>query len=385
MDTLKGVNFGSWLLMEGYILGGRNIPEHSFKRRFAKHNGKASLLDFERLFRKNFITYKDLERISLWGANCVRVPFNYRLIEEKPYKYSKEGIEILHRLLFWAGRYNLKVILDLHAGPGAQNADWHSDSSGKALLWERESFQERTFSLWQFLAEEFKGSPVIAGFDLLNEPVVEKKQVPILIKFYKKIISRIRECDKERILFVEGNLWGQEIDFLSELLSDKVKVSIHTYQPLDFTFNFRKFYRYPGVISGVEWNKSVLRKSLERYKRFAEKYSTELFVGEFGVNYRKGCFGELAWLEDILSLFKEWKFSWTYWTYKAVSGAAFPDGIMQYLENPSWVKREGPVYGWENYIDMWPNLSRGIVDSLRTENFSPAEGILKVLNAHFGD
>jgi len=385
MNILKGVNLGSWLLMEGYILGGRNISEHIFKRGFVKHNGKRSLSDFERLFRENFITENDLERISSWGANCVRVPFNYRLIEKKPYKYSKKGIQTLRRLLSWADKYNLKIILDLHASPGAQNADWHSDSSGKAFLWERESFQERAFSLWQFLAEEFKGNPAIAGFDLLNEPVVDKKKIPFLIKFYKKLISRIRESDRDRLLFVEGNLWAQEIDFLSGLLSDKVKISIHTYQPLDFTFNFRHFYRYPGIISGVKWNKSVLRRSLERYKKFSDKYSTELFVGEFGVNYRNGHFGELAWLEDVLSLFKEWGFSWTYWTYKAVSRSVFPDGIMQYLENSSWVKREGPVYGWENYIEMWPKLSKKIIASLRTENFSPAEGILEVLKNHFGD
>ncbi len=369
--------------MEGYILGGRNIPEHIFKRRFVNRNGKGALSDFERLFRKNFITEKDLERISLWGANCVRVPFNYRLIEEKPYKYSKKGIQILRRLLSRAGKYNLKVILDLHAGPGAQNADWHSDSSGNALLWERKSFQDRAFSLWQFLAEEFKGNPAVAGFDLLNEPVVEKKQVSSLIKFYKKLIRKIREADRDRLLFVEGNLWAQEIDFLSELLSDKVKISIHTYQPLDFTFNFRRFYHYPGGVSGVEWSKSVLKKSLEHYKKFSDKYSTELFAGEFGVNYRNGHFGELAWLEDILSLFKEWKFSWTYWTYKAVSGSVFPDGIMQYLENPAWVKREGPVPGWENYIEMWPKLSKEIIASLRTENFFPAEGSLEVLKKYF--
>ena len=32
-EKLRGVNLGGWLLMEGYLLGGRNIPEREFKER----------------------------------------------------------------------------------------------------------------------------------------------------------------------------------------------------------------------------------------------------------------------------------------------------------------------------------------------------------------
>ena len=41
--SLKGVNFGGWLMMEGYILGGRNIPEHVFLRKLRKAAGEKEI------------------------------------------------------------------------------------------------------------------------------------------------------------------------------------------------------------------------------------------------------------------------------------------------------------------------------------------------------
>ena len=41
---------------------------------------------------------------------------------------------------------------------------------------------------------------------------------------------------------MEGDIWAQQIDFLKDLISDNIQISIHTYRPLDYTFNF-EFYQ----------------------------------------------------------------------------------------------------------------------------------------------
>ena len=144
---IRGVNLGGWLLMEGYILGSPNIVEQTFKKRFLKENGPGALKEFERLFRDNFIREEDFKNISRMGANAIRVPFNFRLLEKSPFRYSSQGFSYLDKTLKWAQKYKLGVILDLHAAPGAQNCDWHGDSTGRALLWEDKRFQERTYAL----------------------------------------------------------------------------------------------------------------------------------------------------------------------------------------------------------------------------------------------
>ena len=383
MKKLKGINLGGWLLMEGYILGGRNIPEHFFKKSFQDIYSRKELKNFERSFRRVFITEEDIKRISSWGANCLRVPFNFRLLEEKPYQYSREGLMVLKKLIKWAKEARICVILDLHASPGAQNKDWHSDSRGNALLWRDKGCRQRTICLWQYLAEIFKKEEAIVGFDLLNEPVIERSRLNLLKGFYKRLIRKIREIDKNHFLFLEGNVWAQEIDFLEDLLEERVYPSIHFYHPLDFTFNFRPRYFYPGYVGREFWDKSTLRKMLEKYHRFAIRNKTKVFVGEFGINFRGGYFGELNWLKDCLEIFEEYDFSWTYWTYKAVASSVFPDGLIQCIENYSWIKREGPIFGWENFYSLWRREKRKILASLKSKNFIENKAIIEILKRYF--
>jgi len=381
--VIKGVNFGGWLLMEGYILGGRNIAEREFKSKFRKIYGTEELKIFEKEFRKRYITKNDFKTVSSWGANCVRIPFHYKFFESRPYEYDKDAIVFMCKALQWANEHKLKIILDLHAACGCQNHDWHSDSTGKALLWEDAKYRDRTYALWEHLASAFKDEEALYGYDVVNEAVIDPKRLHTLKTFYKKSIQAIRKVDKKNIIFLGGNRWGQEVEFLEDLLGEGVTVSIHTYQPLNFTFNFVRNHKYPGIIDSALWDRDRLKRSLEGHKKFATKNKIDICVGEFGVNYRGGIFGELEWLDDILSIFKEFGFGWTYWTYKAKSNGVFPDGVVQYLDNPPWVRREGPLYGIENLYEQWQKNKKKIIKSWQTSNYWVNADIVKTLKRYF--
>lgn len=380
---IKGVNLGGWLLMEGYILGGRNIPESEFKKEFKKIYGQEELKDFERIFRDNFIKEEDFKNISLMGANSIRVPFNFRLIEKKPFVYSQDGLSYIDKVLSWAEKYNLGVILDLHAASGSQNCDWHSDSQGKALLWEDETYQERTYSLWEEIASRFKDSPVLIGYDVLNEPVISNKYINRLKKFYQKVIRRIKAVDKKHSIFIEGNKWAQDIDFLKDLIESNISISIHTYQPLNYTFNFRPFYKFPGAIDGQLWNLRKMFEYLKPYADFSKRQKVKIYVGEFGINWRGGYWGELEWLESMLKVFEEFGFDYTYWTYKAVSQSSFPDGLYQYIPNNNFIRKEGPTLGWENYLLLWKKEKGKIMDFWQTKNCVANEQLIFKLKQFF--
>ena len=381
--AIRGVNLGGWLLMEGYILGGLNISEQTFKKRFINAHGQKALGGFERLFRDNFIREEDFKIIAAMGTNTLRVPFNFRLIEKSPFRYSREGFLYLERIFDWAKKYSLKVILDLHAAPGAQNYDWHSDSAGRALLWENRTYRERTYALWEKIADRFKGNSALLGYDVLNEPVLGKKSTVILKKFYKEIIKRIRAIDKKHIIFLEGDIWAQRIDFLKDLIGDNISVSTHTYQPLKYAFNFIPFMKFPGRIDGINWDKNRIYRYLEPYYKFSCRHKVHIFVGEFGINWRGGFWGELKWLAAMLSAFKDFGFGYTYWTYKAVAQNCFPDGLYQYIPDSKYINRPGPLFGWDNYISLWGKKDQGLARFLRTKNFTPNKAIISVLKKHF--
>src|SRR2546423_7947602 len=74
---LKGCNFGNWLMIEPWMLGGVLEGKDqlsifsTLKSRFGNERGQ-KLID---LYRTNYITPRDFELIKTFGFNVVRVPF----------------------------------------------------------------------------------------------------------------------------------------------------------------------------------------------------------------------------------------------------------------------------------------------------------------------
>lgn len=371
---LKGVNLGGWLLMEGYILHSLNVGESVFKKEFLKTLGKEDLTRFEKNFRETFIQEEDFQKIARLGFNCIRLPFHYKLIEKKPYRYSSEGLVYLDKTIAWAKKYNLLIILDLHAAAGCQNHDWHSDSVGQAQLWSNPQYQNRTAALWKFLANRYRDCSQIAGYDILNESVVSNARK--LNCLYRKIFKAIRSVDPNHIIFLEGNLWATNIACLDNFRDSNHALSIHFYHPIDFTFNFVPELLYP---LRLVWNKKVIQKMVRAYAQEARKRQIPLLVGEFGINYRYNRYGEVDWLKDLLEIFDRQRLHWTYWTYKAVKNAHFPDGMFSFYPNTPWVNRPGPRTGWATYAHLWPKRHREIVESWKTRYFQPNQKVLSVL------
>lgn len=370
---LRGVNLGGWLMMEGYILGGRNIPESEFKRRFKKVNGEAALKEFEYYFRKNFINQKDIEYIKKLGFNCVRVPFHWKI--------AYEEIIWLDEVIKWCEQNKIYCILDMHSVPGSQNGDWHSDpvKISKSLFWDKKNFHKKYYELWDLISKRYKNKEIIAGYDIMNEPVMRKKNwAKILADVYNNVIEIIRKNSDNHIIFVEGNLWATQYDFLNYLdykNHKNVAISIHFYYPVDFTFNLDHSLKYPSKIL----NKYKLRSILKKYLEISKKFNMPIYVGEFGVNLRcyNSCYGEKQYLKDVISIFEEFGYHWTIWTYKTIYINVQPSGLLLYEKNPPFISRQENEFGWERYILDWKKFSKQIKTSWLSKNFS--FGLIKVL------
>ena len=373
--NLRGVNLGGWLMMEGYILGGRNIAENQFKREIAGNSGHKSLLRFEETYRRNFIAAGDFVNIKNLRANVVRLPFHYHIVTTGKWSFLDEAI-------VWAKKNGIYVILDLHAAPGAQNGDWHSDSPGEAKLWQEKKYREELYDIWRRLAERYKNETVIAGYDVLNEAV--GKNTRIIKEVYARITKAIRATGDRHIIFIEGNNWAQEFDFLGKPWDDNLAFSFHYYLPGDFTFNCVRNLRYPGKINGELWNRNKMENILRRYVKLQQKYRIPIYCGEFGVNLRcPDCGTELAWVRDVLAIFNQYGIHYTYWTYKAVAGGLFPDGLYQYLDNPPWINRWSQTTGVETYGRLWHKNTKAMGESWQTKNFVKSAALSRVLSAYF--
>lgn len=364
--TLKGVNLGGWLMMEGYILAGRNIPESEFKFKFKKVNGEKSLKIFEKTFRENFITEKDIKKIKELGFNCVRIPFHWKIADKE--------IHWLETAINWCKKYNVYCILDMHSVPGSQNGDWHSDPKriSLALFWKNKNYQNKFYKLWDKLSKKFRDEEIIAGYDVMNEPVIyDKNWGKILANIYNNVIQTIRKNNDNHIIFLEGNMWATENDFLEYIENFyNIAVSVHFYHPVDYTFNLVHNLRYPNR----DLNRNKIYDILKKYNIISNKFKTPIYVGEFGINLRceNGCYGEKEYLKDVISIFEEFSFHWTIWTYKTIYIHIQPTGLFVYNKNPDFISRQDNEFGWEKYILRWKEDYLKIIESWDTKNFDAA-------------
>jgi aryl-phospho-beta-D-glucosidase BglC (GH1 family) len=136
--------------------------------------------------------------------NALRIPFNYShfLHQDKkqlyPFNINPAGFKHLDRVVDLCAAHGIYTIFDLHAVPGGQNTDWHSDSPGHhAAFWDLLDYQNWTIELWREIAGHYKGNPWVAGYNPLNEPT-EKTGVKLL-DFYDRVVKALREVDPEHL------------------------------------------------------------------------------------------------------------------------------------------------------------------------------------------
>lgn len=147
----RGLGIGSWLNLEHFMVG---IPSPDNQIRTSIQNcfGEKTVEKFFDSFIHSFVTDKDFAFLQECGVNVVRVPFNYRLFidDENPEEYKPEGLLYFDYLMELCEKYQIYLLPDLHAVPGGQNPDWHSDNNtGVPEFWHYKVFRDQIVSLWR--------------------------------------------------------------------------------------------------------------------------------------------------------------------------------------------------------------------------------------------
>lgn len=296
--------------------------EHEHRTALAAVLGEKKAKFFFDKLLEYFFTESDAEFFASLGLNCIRIPFNYRhfLDDNNPAVLKQEGFKMLDRLIQICGKHNLYVILDLHAVPGGQNQDWHSDSGiGKALFWEHRVFQDQVIDLWVAIAKHFAGNPVVAGYNPLNEPA--DPQHKRLVAFYERVEKAIRAVDPEHILWIDGNTYAMDFTHFPDKTLPNSVYACHDYAMQGFPV--------PGLepYDGRQEHKDRLRRQFERKVAYMRQKGVPIWNGEFGPVYANENVEEhaeqtnnarIAMLQEQLRIYKESQVSWSIWLYKDI-------------------------------------------------------------------
>lgn len=180
---------------------------------------------------------KDYARVKAMGMNVVRFYLNYKTFESdsRPYLYKASGWKWLDDNIEWARRNNIFLILNMHVPQGGYQAN------GQGIeLWTRAENQKRLKALWKAIAARYSNEPVIAGYDLLNEPVTNVS-ITQWQDLAQEIIDGIRQVDANHMIIVE-RLCGiigkpkaaSETNFF--LLNERnIMYEFHFYKPFEYT------------------------------------------------------------------------------------------------------------------------------------------------------
>lgn len=330
---LRGLGLGGWMLQEGYMLKTADFagPQYKIKEKIAELIGEDGMNEFYKAYLKNGITRQDIDFLKKVGFNSIRLPMHYNLytlpIEKESKKgentWLEEGFKMTDDLLKWCADNKMYLILDLHAAPGGQGNDVNisDNDKSKPSLWESEENQKKTIALWKKLAERYKDSPWIGGYDLINEPNInftgkningtdEMSNAP-LWKLQKEITEAIRTVDKKHIIIIEGNGWGNNYNGLTPLWDDNMVFSFHKY-----------------------WNNND-DATLKFALNLREKHKIPIWLGETGENSN-------VWFTELIQLLDKHNIGYAFWPMKKIDNIA---GITNVKITPEYQK----------LLDYWKN------------------------------
>ncbi|KAH6893141.1 glucan 1,3-beta-glucosidase [Thelonectria olida] len=362
--VLKGAAVGGMLNMENFITG-YSGHEHEHRAALKEVLGeKKADFFFDRLLH-HFFTEADAALFANLGFNCLRIPFNYRhfMDDQNPSVIKQSGFALLDRLIDVCAKHNIYVVLDLHAVPGGQNQDWHSDSGlNHAVFWDFRDLQDRAIQLWEAIAAHYKGNPVVAGYNMLNEPA--DPQHVRLIAWYERAEKAIRAIDPDHMLFLDGNTYAMDFSHFSveKTLPNSV-YACHDYSMMGFPV--------PEQYEGTDEQKAKLRSSFKRKVEFMQKANVPIWNGEWGPVYQNPRTDpqaaatnakRFALLKEQLKIYEEYdQVSWSIWVWKDIGyqGLVYVNPDSPYMELIQGFVEKKQKLG----LDFWGVADKSGIDS----------------------
>ncbi len=316
---LRGVGLGNWLLPEGYMwhFGNSGDRPRKIEKIINDLTSKEFSENFWKEFRLNYITEADIEKVAELGLNSVRPALNARVFmtEGDTAIFNEENFILLDSLISWCGKYNIYVILDMHGAPGGQTGQNIDDSpNDEPELFMNSINEARLMRLWLKLVDRYKDNPVVAGYDLLNEPLPEntgaaEKYKHLLEPMYKKLTAEIRKIDKRHMIILEGYNWANNWSVFGEPFDDNLIYQFHYYC----------------------WDNPDHLNDISYYLNERERLNVPVWVGETGERNAKIYFATTQYFEKN-------NIGWSFWPWKKIDNQQViysikaPEGYDQIIE-----------------------------------------------------
>jgi endoglucanase len=290
--------------------------------------------------------------VKSFGYNTLRIPFSDQMVEGSkvpnqisffgqngPINTDLQGLtsmQILDKIINYAGSSGLKVILDNHRSEDGNSAEQNG-------LWYTSAYPETTWiNDWVALANRYKGNSTVVGMDLRNEPHTQSfssygtgstwgtgNTATDWNLAAQKAGNAILAVNPSLLIAVEGisdwvndsgqtvsDWWGGDLQPVAThpvqlSVANRLVYSPHDYGPHEFAQTwFNSSTTYASLSTNV-WDKN--------WGYIAKQNIAPVWVGEFGTpnsatdasDTTPGSQGQ--WFSGIVQYIKANNLSWTYW------------------------------------------------------------------------
>lgn len=259
-----------------------------------------------------------------------------------------EDLATLRRVLDHAHAAGLKVVLTPLELPGAR---WVQLNNGQFddRLWSDARFASQAAAFWHDLAAVLADHPAIAAYNLINEPVPERRgglpehssadamkswyakargtprDLPAL---YEKIILALRQSDARTPIMLDAGFYAAADAFAywpAALKDERLLYAYHMYEPWSVTsapnMKLKNPKRYPGPASfgdvDVQWDARRVAAYLQKPVDWARAHGvpvSRMVAAEFGCMRRwPDC---PRYLEDVLTALEQDGVHWAFYSFR---------------------------------------------------------------------
>lgn len=276
----------------------------------------------------------DFQWMQEWDFDFARLPCSYwAWSSAKDWLHiDEDAIKPVDQAIEFGKKHGIHVNLNFHRIPGycvnGRELEPHllfdspRDSMQRAL--------EAAVHHWGYFARRYKDVPTTQlSFDLFNEPPFMTGQARY-VEIATALIAAIREVSPDRLIVADGADIGQTP--VLGLLDQGIVQSTRGYLPKMVShytatwvppaeFESLEKPTWPMIDKGgVLWNREKLRTELiAKWQPLIER-GAPVHVGEWGCFVKTPHAVCLAWMSDLLALWKEAGWGWSMWNLRGGFG-----------------------------------------------------------------
>lgn len=269
--TLTGSNENWWSIDEFNLY--LNIDDYSMvdclESRFGSETTKSLLDGYENVW----LTENDLDNIQAMGMNCIRLLIGWREFMNEDGTWKDDPWSRIDWIVNQCSQRKIYVLLDLQTVPGGANPWNTSGRTGPNPngFWSNPNYQNMVNTIWQGIATRYKGNPAVAGYDLINEPLLSTnettEELTIKNQLYDRLYNTVRAIDPDHLIVMGVMLGYDKIAAPSEYGWTNVMYQYHPYN-----------MNYPLSQSQQQ---NTVNEAISAMAYYQQQWNIPMYAGEY--------------------------------------------------------------------------------------------------------